>query len=74
MSLHANCGYRFRHLRHGGGASLEPQHEVTVYEAGAHIGGHTIPWTSSTSAAYAVDTGFIVYNDWTYPEFHRVDR
>lgn len=43
---------------------------VTVFEASDLIGGHTA--TKSVSVAsgdYAIDTGFIVYNDWTYPQF-----
>ena len=43
---------------------------VTVFEASDLIGGHTA--TKSVSVAsgdYAIDTGFIVYNDWTYPAF-----
>ncbi len=49
---------------------LSRDHDVTVYEAGSHIGGHT--HTVDVEYAghrYAVDTGFIVYNDWTYPQF-----
>lgn len=49
---------------------LSRQHDITVYEAGAHIGGHThthdIVWGGKR---YAVDSGFIVFNDWTYPNF-----
>jgi predicted NAD/FAD-binding protein len=46
------------------------EHEVTVYEAGAHIGGHTHTVdVEHAGVRYAVDTGFIVYNDWTYPRF-----
>ena len=49
---------------------LHPEHEVTVFEAGGHIGGHTntvdVQWEGRE---YAVDTGFIVFNDWTYPRF-----
>ncbi len=45
-------------------------HEVTIFEAGSYIGGHTntiaVPLAGKT---YAVDTGFIVFNDWTYPNF-----
>ena len=49
---------------------LQKQHEVTVFEANNHIGGHThthdIEWQGSQ---YAVDTGFIVFNEKTYPNF-----
>jgi predicted NAD/FAD-binding protein len=45
-------------------------HEVTVYEAGAHIGGHTNTVdVQAHGRHYSVDTGFIVHNDWTYPNF-----
>lgn len=48
-------------------------HEVTAFEAGSHIGGHTntIP-VEVDGMAYPVDTGFIVYNDRTYPNFIRL--
>ena len=43
---------------------------VVVFEAADQIGGHTATkQVSVASGDYAVDTGFIVYNDWTYPEF-----
>lgn len=49
---------------------LHRDHEVTVFEAGSYIGGHThtrdVTWQGRQ---YAVDTGFIVFNDWTYPRF-----
>jgi predicted NAD/FAD-binding protein len=49
---------------------LSRDHEVTVYESGAHIGGHTNTVDVHYHGRdYAVDTGFIVYNDWTYPNF-----
>lgn len=52
---------------------LSRSHEVTVYEAGAHIGGHTNTVDiDHQGRRYAVDTGFIVYNDWTYPNFIRL--
>lgn len=45
-------------------------HELTIFESGSHIGGHTntIP-VALAGRTYAVDTGFIVFNDWTYPNF-----
>ena len=49
---------------------LSPDHEVWVYEAASKIGGHTATVDVSLGTRrYAVDTGFIVFNDWTYPNF-----
>lgn len=49
---------------------LDPAHDVTVFEAGAYAGGHTNTVHVETSAgAWDVDTGFIVCNDHTYPNF-----
>lgn len=49
---------------------LSGEHEVTLFEAGSHIGGHTHTVdVEQAGRRYAVDTGFIVYNDWTYPNF-----
>ena len=49
---------------------LSRGHEVTVYESGSHIGGHTNTVDVAYQGRdYAIDTGFIVYNDWTYPNF-----
>ena len=49
---------------------LHRDHDVTVFEAGSHVGGHTntldVDWQGRH---YAIDTGFIVFNDWTYPRF-----
>jgi predicted NAD/FAD-binding protein len=46
------------------------EHEVSLYEAGAYIGGHTHTVDVQIGARhYAIDTGFIVHNDWTYPNF-----
>jgi uncharacterized protein len=49
---------------------LSDGHEVTVFEANDYIGGHThtVPVTQD-GRHYAVDTGFIVFNDRTYPNF-----
>ena len=49
---------------------LRDRHDITVFEAAPHIGGH-----SNTVDVYehgrriAIDTGFIVFNDRTYPRF-----
>ncbi len=49
---------------------LAREHEVTVFEAADRIGGHTnTERVTVAGREYAVDTGFIVYNDVTYPNF-----
>lgn len=49
---------------------LSRKHEVSVFEANDYIGGHTATVDVETqSGKYAIDTGFIVFNDWTYPNF-----
>jgi predicted NAD/FAD-binding protein len=41
-----------------------------VFEAGKQIGGHTATVDVKLGTRrYAIDTGFIVFNDWTYPKF-----
>ena len=49
---------------------LETCHDVTVFEASARIGGHTntVP-VSLDGRTFAIDTGFIVYNQRNYPLF-----
>ncbi|TDF38638.1 FAD-dependent oxidoreductase [Alteromonadaceae bacterium M269] len=49
---------------------LADKHEVSVFEANDYIGGHTATVDVEVGQRkYAIDTGFIVYNDWTYPNF-----
>jgi uncharacterized protein len=49
------------------------QHNVTLYEAGDYLGGHTNTIDVELDGErHAVDTGFIVFNDWTYPNFIRL--
>ncbi|SJL83312.1 NAD(P)/FAD-dependent oxidoreductase [Vibrio palustris] len=49
---------------------LQSQHDITVFEANDYIGGHTATVDVNVQEQpYAVDTGFIVYNDRTYPNF-----
>lgn len=49
---------------------LHRDHDLTLYEAGEYIGGHTnTVEVERAGTTYAVDTGFIVFNDWTYPNF-----
>lgn len=51
-------------------ALLHRQHDITVFEANDYIGGHTHTVdVQFQGQQYAIDTGFIVCNDWTYPCF-----
>src|SRR6476469_7836889 len=43
---------------------LSKRHRVTLYEAASRAGGHS---NTVEAAGTAVDTGFIVYNETTYP-------
>lgn len=49
---------------------LRQNHEITVFEAGTYIGGHTNTVdVYDGGKKYPIDTGFIVFNDRTYPNF-----
>jgi predicted NAD/FAD-binding protein len=49
---------------------LSRLHDVTVFEANAYAGGHTNTVdVECDGRTWAIDTGFIVFNDWTYPNF-----
>lgn len=49
---------------------LAREHDIVVYEAGSHVGGHTHTHeVEQGGRPYSVDTGFIVFNGWTYPNF-----
>ena len=49
---------------------LHREHDITVFEAASHIGGHTHTHEVTLGGeTHAIDTGFIVFNDWTYPNF-----
>src|SRR5579871_5836725 len=49
---------------------LHPRHAITVFDAGESPGGHahTVE-VSLEDGDYAVDTGFVVYNERNYPLF-----
>jgi predicted NAD/FAD-binding protein len=45
-------------------------HEITLFEANEYPGGHTNTVEVDVDGErHAIDTGFIVFNDWTYPNF-----
>lgn len=49
---------------------LKQSHNVTLFEKNSRIGGHTATIDiKHKGKSYNIDTGFIVYNDWTYPNF-----
>ena len=52
---------------------LRNDHDITVFEAADYIGGHTntIDVTEGDQSL-AIDTGFIVFNEHTYPNFIRL--
>ena len=57
---------------------LSQRHKVTVYECDRRVGGHSNTITvAGGKGDLAVDTGFIVYNEHTYPNlkalFHHLD-
>ena len=49
---------------------LRREHDITVFEAASHVGGHTHTHDiEHEDQTVAVDTGFIVCNDRNYPNF-----
>ena len=49
---------------------LHKDHDITVFEANDYIGGHTHTHEiSQNNKMWRVDSGFIVYNEKTYPNF-----
>ncbi len=64
----------------GGGISgnlvarlLHSDHDITLFEAGSYPGGHSNTVTCQLDGqSYDVDTGFMVFNDRTYPNFCRL--
>lgn len=52
---------------------LHPKHEVTLYEAADYLGGHTHTVdVELEGVSHPVDTGFLVYNDLTYPNLRQL--
>lgn len=52
---------------------LNQKHDIFVYEADSRLGGHTATKRIQHKGKdYDIDTGFIVFNDWTYPNFQRL--
>lgn len=54
---------------------LSRKHQVHLFEAADYAGGHTnTRMVSLGGREWPVNTGFIVFNDWTYPNFIRLMR
>jgi predicted NAD/FAD-binding protein len=52
----------------GAAHRLAPSHHVTLFEAGDYVGGHTRTVDATVGGiTYPVDTGFLVFNERTYP-------
>ncbi len=52
---------------------LSRRYEVHLYEAEPELGGHTnTEFVQAGGRTWPVNTGFIVYNDWTYPSFIKI--
>ena len=57
----------------GAAWALHQDHEIVVYEAADHLGGHSNTVDVETSGGpVPVDTGFIVFNETTYPHLTRL--
>lgn len=49
---------------------LSLSHDITLFEANDYLGGHTnTVEVDLDGERQVIDTGFIVFNDWTYPNF-----
>ena len=54
--------------------ALRGSHDIAVFEKNDRVGGHTntVEVQDEECGPLAVDTGFIVFNDRTYPSFNRL--
>lgn len=52
---------------------LRRRHDITLFEVNAYVGGHTNTVDFELDGErHRIDTGFIVFNDWTYPNYIRL--
>lgn len=54
------------------GYTLQQKYDVTLFEANNYFGGHTATIDIELDRKYSIDTGFIVFNDKTYPNFKKL--
>src|SRR5476651_1482019 len=54
---------------------LQRRYALTMYEQGAHVGGHAnTVLVEDDSGSVPIDTGFMTYNEVTYPNLSRLFR
>lgn len=52
---------------------LQHDYDITLFEKNNYVGGHTATKRVAVDEGeFDIDTGFIVFNDWTYPNFNRL--
>ena len=55
------------------GYLLHKRYHIELFEAGSYIGGHTATKEVVVDGrSWHIDTGFIVFNDRTYPNFEKL--
>ena len=65
--------HRFRHCRARRCHALRDNARITLYESGQRLGGHTNTVDVTLDGVTAgVDTGFLVFNERTYPKLVRL--
>jgi len=54
---------------------LHKTHDISLFEANDYLGGHTATIdVEHGGKPWSIDTGFIVFNDKTYPNFQGLNR
>ena len=52
---------------------LNNEHDITIFEKNDYVGGHTHTHQIEYGGEeFSIDSGFIVYNEWTYPNFIKI--
>ena len=52
---------------------LNNDHDITIFEKNDYVGGHTHTHQIEYGGKeFSIDSGFIVYNEWTYPNFIKI--
>ena len=62
---HENCHRWFRYCRTNSCLPYHPRHQITLFEAAHKLVSNTVT-VDLPEGKIPVDTGFIVFNNWTY--------